>query len=239
MESLAGRLDVVDVDVVGERVQDPAPAVRLEAVRMLRSLSDDRSFDALSTAAGDPVEHVRTVARAALLDRRGLGLVGDLLRSLAQPARRRTARDLLVELGDTALEPMLDELETGDEAVRTEIGSVLRAAGHTPTMLQRLEGRDPRTRERALAGLEVVADADTVPAVCARLSDPVPAVRARAISVLEAVDDPRAIEPLREALVSDPDLDLVPAIEHALRSLGADDLDDHIIELRPQTPAES
>ncbi|MFA9565403.1 MAG: hypothetical protein ACERLM_11960, partial [Acidimicrobiales bacterium] len=32
------------------------------------------------------------------LDRRGPGLVDDLIRSLALPARRRTARDLLVEI---------------------------------------------------------------------------------------------------------------------------------------------
>ena len=87
-EALAGRLDAVDVDLVGERVQDPAPAVRLEAVRMLRSLSDDRSFDALLTAAGDPVEHVRTVARAALARP---SWAGPGRRPASQPCRRGTA----------------------------------------------------------------------------------------------------------------------------------------------------
>ena len=134
---------------------------------------------------------------------------------------------------------MLDALGTSDDVVRAEIGSVLSAAGHAPSLVQRLERRDRGDRERVLAGLEVAAATDSVAAVCARLSDPVPAVRARAIAVLEALEDPRAIEPLREALVSDPDLDLVPVIEQALRSLGADDLDDQIIELRPQTPVDS
>jgi HEAT repeat protein len=51
-------------------------------------------------------------------------------------------------------------------------------------------------------------------------------VRLRAVHTLAALGDRRALEPLREALVSDPDLELVTAIEGAIRRIDASDDDD-------------
>jgi HEAT repeat protein len=58
-----------------------------------------------------------------------------------------------------------------------------------------------------------------VPALIRRLQDPDPTVRARAAEILGDLGDARALEPLKRAFVSDPDMDVVAAIEPALRGL--------------------
>ena len=239
LDALGSRVDALDVDALAGRLQDPAPAVRLAAVRLLRALADDRSFGPLLSAAGDPVDHVRAVAREAVLDRRGPGLVDDLVAALSEPSRRRTARELLVELDADAIDGLLEALGTADSEVRAEIGSVLHAAGHGDELVRRLQSRDPNVRLEALLGIEALVDPSCVPVVSECLIDPVTTVRGRAAEVLATLGDPRAIEPLRRAMMSDPDLDLVPGIESALRSLGADELDDDVIELRPEMPVET
>jgi HEAT repeat protein len=74
-------------------------------------------------------------------------------------------------------------------------------------------------------GLEALGGVGAVPALVRRLLDPDAGIRALAARALGALGDGRAVEPLKQAFVSDPDMHVVSAIEPALRQLmaGLDD----------------
>jgi HEAT repeat protein len=86
-------------------------------------------------------------------------------------------------------------------------------------LLSDLSAARPERRAVAMRLLTVVRDASVVDAVAQRLSDPDPSLRAAAADLLGELGDRSAIEPLRIAFGSDPDMEVVAAIERAYRRL--------------------
>jgi HEAT repeat protein len=71
---------------------------------------------------------------------------------------------------------------------------------------------------------------EAVDALVKRLDDPDAEVRQMTAKVLGELGDPRAIEPLKRAFIADPDMDVVAAIEPALRRLTGPPADDEDTE---------
>jgi HEAT repeat protein len=207
------------IDQVGGRLQDPEGRVRMAAVDVLTGIEDDRTFRHLLRAAGDPSDEVRAAARSVILGRRSIFLARILVEALRDPSVRRTAAELLGAMEDLALPLLLEAVEGGDEPTRTAIGEALGAARAEPWLLGLLRDRDPARRRRAVVALGAMGAVGALALVADRLGDPDPAVRAAAAGTLGSFGDPRAVDPLKRAFATDPDMGVVAVIESALRGL--------------------
>jgi HEAT repeat protein len=128
---------------------DPAPVVRMAAIRALGARGDDSSFDALRDAAlSDGVEDVRLAALQALtsLKVRGAavrGIAADLLTD-ASPAVRREVASALGSLGKGRVSPQLLALVRSDT-----VASVRQAAAFS--VARSFVEEDRAAVQRALA----------------------------------------------------------------------------------------
>lgn len=225
LRNLLRRPDPQAVHAVGARLRDPDPEVRLMALHVLPKTDDDRVLLYFVDGAKDPSPEVRSFARDAVLAHSPDAVAPVLIKSLGFPSHRRAAADLLVEMGDQAVGHLTRALRDADPEVRLTIGQILSSAGAGPRLAWQLSHRDPEMRLLAVEGLGAVGSTQEVPALIERLHDPDGRVRARAATVLGELGEPAAIEPLKQAFVSDPDMDVVGAIEPALRRLTGEDSD--------------
>lgn len=210
------------LDAVGARLRDPEPAVRALALQVLESIEDERTLPYFVDGAKDPSPEVRRTAKAALLRHSSDAVIDLLLRALDFPTHRRAAADLLIEMGRPALERLTAVLLDATPQVARTIGEILIDADATSSLIGQLAHRDPEQRLRAVSGLGAIRAHQAVPALIERLRDPDASVRARAAKILGDIRDARAIEPLKRAFISDPDMSVVRAIEPALRRLTGD-----------------
>jgi HEAT repeat protein len=142
-----------------------------------------------------------------------------LLKALKFPTHRRAAADLLVELGEVSTDRMLAALPSATPEMRRAIGEILVASDSTARLISDMAHRSPQKRLRAVEGAGAMGAIEAVDALITRLDDPDAEVRQMTARVLGELGDPRAIEPLKRAFISDPDMDVVAAIEPALRRL--------------------
>lgn len=210
------------VDRVALRLRDPEAGVRVAAARVLAAIEDDRVVDHLMEAATDPAEEVRSVARGAVLARRSPAVARRLIEALGWATHRRAAGELLAEMPEVSRGLLLAALEEADDETRQAIGEALAGGAAERSLLAELEAPDPERRRSAVLGLEALGGAGAVPALVRRLLDPDAGIRALAARALGALGDGRAVEPLKRAFVSDPDMNVVSAIEPALRRLMTD-----------------
>lgn len=210
------------VDAVGARLRDPEPAVRALALQVLESIQDERTLPYFVDGAKDPSPEVRRTAKAALLRHSSDAVIDLLLRALDFPTHRRAAADLLIEMGRPAVERLTAALPDASPHVARTIGEILVGADATSSLIGQLAHREPEQRLRAVSGLGAIRSHQAVPALIERLRDPDASVRARTAKILGDLRDVRAIEPLKRAFISDPDMTVVRAIEPALRRLTGD-----------------
>lgn len=219
LRNTLGRPDPSVVHAVGARLRDPEPAVRALALEVLESIEDDRTLPFFVDGAKDPAPEVRRAAKDALLRHSSDAVIDLLLRALEFPTHRRAAADLLIELGRPAVERLTEALPGADPDVRRMIGEVLRDSDSQGLLIEELSHRDPARRLRAVSGLGAIRSQQAVPALIERIRDPDASVRAEVAKVLGRLGDRRAVEPLKKAFISDPDMEVVRAIEPALRKL--------------------
>jgi HEAT repeat protein len=99
----------------------------------------------------------------------------------------------------------------------------LRGAGITDRLVAELQAPAPDVRLRALELLALLHHTDAADPIAERLTDPDARVRALAATVLGDFGDNRAVERLRAAFGSDPDMEVVAAVERAYRQLVTDE----------------
>jgi HEAT repeat protein len=213
------------VDRVALRLRDPEATVRVTAARVLAATEDDRVVHHLLEAATDPSDEVRSMARGAVLARRSPAVARRLIEALGWATHRRAAGELLAEMPEVSRDLLLAALAEADDETREIIGEALAGGAAERSLLAQLEAPDPERRRGAVLGLEALGSAGAVPALVRRLLDPDAGIRALAARALGVLGDGRAVEPLKQAFVSDPDMHVVSAIEPALRRLmvGLDD----------------
>ncbi len=211
--------DPTAVDAVGQRLRDPETRVRAMALKVLKAIEDDRVLPFLLDGARDPSKEVRDSAREALLSHSSGSVVELLLKALKFPTHRRAAADLLVELGEVATDRLLAALTGATPEMRRAIGEILVSSESSSRLTENLSDRSPTKRLRAVEGLGAMGAVEAVDALITRLDDPDAEVRTTTAKILGELGDPRAIEPLKRAFIADPDMDVVAAIEPALRRL--------------------
>jgi HEAT repeat protein len=219
--ALSRRPSPAALDPAGSRLRDPETTVRALAVGVLRQIEDDHALPYLLDASRDPEEQVNRTAREAILSRRSAAVVDLLVRSLGRPTHRRVASELLVAMGPEVLGILVAALDEADPQTRRAIGEILAAVGAEEWLAERLQDRRSDQRRRAVEALGSMGAEGSIPALIGRLDDPDPTIRARVADILGELGDHRALEPLKRAFVSDPDMDVVSAIEPALRSLAS------------------
>ncbi|MGH2754513.1 MAG: HEAT repeat domain-containing protein [Actinomycetota bacterium] len=219
LQALLAHPGPIDVDAIGERLRDPETKVRSMAVALLAKIEDNRSLPYLLDGIRDPSNEVREAARQALLSRSPESVVELLLRALKYPSHRRVAADLLVDMGDLAIDSLLASLPDVPPELRGMVGDILVQGHATHKLVTDLEDRDPKRRLLAVLGLGAMQAIEAVEALITRLNDPDAQVRAATVRVVADFGDPRAVQPLRRAFVHDPDMEVVGLIEQALREI--------------------
>jgi HEAT repeat protein len=209
------------VDAVGARLRDPVVEVRAVAAGVLSAMPDDRVVPYLLEAAADAADQVRAVGHEGILARSSPSVAEVLMGALGVSSQRRAASELLADMFEESREPLVGALSDADEPTRRAIGDCLAAAGAEEWLTGRLEDPSPQRRRDAVLALGSMRSTRAVPALVERLGDPDPGVRRMAARVLGELGDDRALEPLKQAFVSDPDMDVVAEIEPALRRISA------------------
>ncbi|HEX9824578.1 MAG TPA: HEAT repeat domain-containing protein [Actinomycetota bacterium] len=217
LEELRGRPDDVPLDAVSARLTDPDPATRRRAVEILGEIPEEPVMLQLLDAMQDPSEDVRGAARAVFERRRSDSLVRLLRQELPQPKRGRAAAVLLSELGEVDM--LIRAMADADPETRALIREVLEAGGVTERLIADLSDPHPDLRLAAADRLGVMRAMRAVPDLVRRLEDPDPRVRTNAAGALGAIGESSAIQPLKQALIADPDPGVVESLVQALRQL--------------------
>jgi HEAT repeat protein len=226
VEALAGFHGVTEehtIRAVGDRVSDPDPAVRTRAVEVLSGLEGELSATYLLDACKDPDEEVRRAAETALLSDGSETVARVLVKGLSSPTHRRIARNLIARIGEIAIKPLVAGLSDAEPEIAEVIGAVLTDASADAMLVEDLGARAVDKRLAALDGLLAMKAIDHVGEIAARLEDPVTEVRVKVAEVLGGLGDGGALEPLKRAFVSDPNMEVVAALEQALRRLTEQD----------------
>ncbi|HXF74175.1 MAG TPA: HEAT repeat domain-containing protein, partial [Actinomycetota bacterium] len=207
------------VPALGRSLGDPDPEVRAGAVRALGVIDDEAVLGFLVTALRDPDPQVRRTASEVLTEWSSPAVAKRLAEILENPELRGQARDLLVKMGPSAVELLVDVLLQASPAVRPEIGQLLERIAGRERFVERLSSVDPDQRLRGLQALAAIGGGDLVPALLRALSDPDERVRVLAAELLGEAGDASAVEPLRRTSLSDPVPEVTRAAERALGRL--------------------
>ncbi|MEX2533278.1 MAG: HEAT repeat domain-containing protein [Nitriliruptoraceae bacterium] len=210
-----------DVTAVALRaMDDPEASVRARAAAVLIRSDDESALKRGIGALDDTSVEVREAVAQAARDTRSTALIELLMTELDRPAHQAVAAELLVTRNDVA-DLLCDELVANeqDESRQAVLVDALRSAGHTKRLIEELRHQDPSVRQRALRRLGPLAGAEEVTAVADRLSDPDPNVRIDAAHLLKFIGGPEAGQALQNAFASDPNMDVVAAIEQAYRTM--------------------
>lgn len=180
-------------------LKDERWRVREHAVKALGDIKDANAVDGLILVCRDRDGAVKSAAAEAL------GKIGDpkavpaLVRLFRDSSKivRETAGTALVTIGRPSVDPLIESMHDKDFVVRCHAA---RALGGMTTDYQ--------------IGRSWVRDDKVVEVLCAALKDPDRAVREDATIALGMIGDPRAIDPLIEAMKDG------AVKRHAIASLG-------------------
>ena len=215
--SLARLRDPSAVGALGKALGDPDPEVRMGVVRALGVIDDESVLGLLVTALNDPDDRVRGVTSEVLTEWSSPAVAKRLAGVLAIPALRESAAELLLRMGSSAVELLIDVLRQGHAEVTSTVGELLRRIVGAEGFLAQTSDVDPGRRLRAIEALAAIGGPGALEALLARLSDPDEGVRIRAAQLLGRMGDPRAREALSLAATSDP----VPEVAAAAREAHA------------------
>ncbi|MBS3940217.1 MAG: HEAT repeat domain-containing protein [Actinobacteria bacterium] len=223
LEALGSHAGVTALAPVLAALRDPEPSVRASAVRVLADFEDDAAIPHVVGALDDPAPLVRD-AVVEVLGRHGSPQVAALLLGhLDRPAHQTTVAQLLARMGPAATEALLARIPDADRTQRIVLLQALRAAGITDRLTGELQAPAPDVRLRALELLALLHHTEAADSIADRLTDPDARVRALAATILGDFGDDRAIDCLRAAFGSDPDMEVVAAVERAFRQLVTDE----------------
>ena len=217
--SLARLRDPSAAGALGKALGDPDPEVRMGVVRALGVIDDESVLGLLVTALNDPDERVRGVTSEVLTEWSSPAVAKRLAGVLAIPALRESAADLLLRMGPSAVELLIDVLLQGHAEVTSTVGELLGRIVGADGFLAQAGDVDPDRRLRAIEALAAIGGPGVLETLLARLSDPDERVRIRAAQLLGRLGDPRAREGLSLAATSDPVPEVATAAREALATL--------------------
>ncbi len=195
----AAELGASVVDRLLKCLKDERWRVREHAAKACGDIRDGRAVDLLIVACRDRDGAVKAAAAEALgkiRDPKAVPTLAKLFRDTSKIVRE-TAGTALVTIGEPSVDALIESLRDKDFVVRCH-GA--RALGGMTNDYQ--------------YGRSWVKDARVVDALCDALKDPDRAVREDATIALGMIGDPRAIEPLMEAMKDG------AVKRHAIMSLG-------------------
>jgi HEAT repeat protein len=198
---------------------DPDVEVRVEAVRGLSEIDDDDVLDSLISALKDPEVRVRDVAGQALVRWRSAAVAKRLAMALGDPSLRRSAGEVLAQMGTAAVDPLVDLLSERGAEVGPIVGQLLRDLVGPDLFLERLSSMDPDERRHAAEALGAMGGEAGLDGLARALSDPVEGIRIRAVTLMGESRDPRAFEAVKRTFLGDPVQEVVAAAEEALQKL--------------------
>jgi len=219
------------LDILIWALKDEYFATRMNAARILGEMRSNKAVLHLKRALDDPEECVSYEAAAALAEigskEAKLALVHGL-ESRFLVTRKETAGALerfhwkppdtyhavlflsakedwvgLVRLKGAGIDPLAQEFEEREGAVRTSIGEALKIAGDlaTESLIRLLKGPDPDVRRRAASLLGDIRDKRAVEALISALADIDDHVSGNAALSLGKIGDARAVNPLGRWLI--------------------------------------
>lgn len=217
LTALRGNPGQVSSEAVADRLLDPDPSARELAVEVLGEAEDDAVLLRLLDAMHDPADQVRHMAREVFERRRSDSLVRLLRQEMSDPKHGRAAASLLADLGE--LDLMIRAMADADPETRAMVREVLDEVGVTDRLIADLGDPHPDLRRSAAERLGTMRAGRAIGDLAQRLQDPDTQVRVNAAGALGEIGDASAISALKQALVSDPNPDVVEALVRALRRL--------------------
>jgi HEAT repeat protein len=217
--SLARLRDPSAAGALGKALGDPDPEVRLGAVRALGVIDDESVLGFLVSALNDPDVRVRQVTSEVLTEWSSPAVAKRLAGVLAVPSLRESAAELLLKMGPSAVELLIDVLRQGHLEVTSTVGSLLQRIVGLDEFVAQTGNADPDRRMRAMEAIGAIGGPPAVDALLARLSDPDERVRIRSAQLLGRLRDGRAREPLSMVATSDPVPEAAAAAREALAAL--------------------
>jgi HEAT repeat protein len=185
------------VPALTRSLSDPQADVRVEAVRALGMVDDGSVLEVLISALQDPEVRVREMAAEALLRWRSPSVARTLAEQLATPDLRRPVGEVLVRMGETAVDPLVRSVMDGDPETASAAASLLAKLTGAERFVADLASRDPEVRLRSVRVLGALGGPTASEALLGALADPDQRVRNRSVALLGSLGDPRAVGPLR------------------------------------------
>jgi HEAT repeat protein len=213
-----GRLrDRSAVAALGNALGDPDAEVRSGAIRALGVIDDEAVLSYLVAALQDPDQSVRETASHVLTGWSSPAVAKRLAGVLTVPSLRESATDLLLRIGPTSVELLIDVLRQGTPELRGTVGPLLNSLVGVGEFVRRMDSLEPDRRLRAAEALGAIGGPEAVDTLVEALSDPDEHVRQRAAQLLGALGDARTA-PAVAGLLDDPVPEVVAAAREALET---------------------
>ncbi len=219
-ESLALMRSPAAVTALGKALGDPDPEIRMGSVRALGVIDDEAVLGFLVSALKDPDVRVRQVASEVLTQWSSPAVAKRLAGVLSVPNLREAAAELLVKMGPSAVELLIDVLLQADASVVPTVGQLLQKIVGLDGFMERLGSMDPDQRLRASEAVGTISGPAAVDALMRTLSDPDERIRLRSVELMARIGDPRALEAIKRVFLGDPVPEVVAAAEEAVARLG-------------------
>ena len=218
--SLARLRDPSAVPGLGRALADPDPDVRIAAVKALGVIDNEAVLGFLVSALQDPEPGVQRVASEVLTQWSSPAVAKRLAGVLAAPGLRAAATELLVKIGPSSVELLIDVLLHGAPEVGPVVGDLLRNIVGLGELVGRLGSMEADARLRAVEAIGAISGPEAVDALVEVLSDPDERIRVRSTQLLAKLGDPRAAEAIARTVLQDSVPEVAAAAEVAVARLG-------------------
>jgi HEAT repeat protein len=207
------------VKALGASLSDPDATVRVAAVRSLGVIDSEAVLGFLVMALQDPSTDVREAASQVLTEWSSPAVARRLAGVLATPALEQQATDLLVKMGSSATELLVDVLLHSRPEMRPKVGRLLERIVGTDHFAARLGSTDPHQRRRSMIAVGGIGGPSAVEIALGALGDPDQGVRIAALEALGELGDPRTADQVARCSESDPVPEVVEAARQAVAKL--------------------
>ncbi|HKZ76533.1 MAG TPA: HEAT repeat domain-containing protein, partial [Actinomycetota bacterium] len=218
--SLARLRDPSAVPGLGKALADPDPDVRIGVVKALGVIDNEAVLGFLVSALQDPEGGVQRVASEVLTQWSSPAVAKRLAGVLAAPGLRAAATELLVKIGPSSVELLIDVLLHGAPEVGPVVGDLLRNIVGLGELVGRLGSMEADARLRAVEAIGAIGGPEAVDALVEVLSDPDERIRIRSTQLLAKLGDPRAAEAIARTVLQDSVPEVAAAAEVAVARLG-------------------
>jgi hypothetical protein len=201
-------------------LRDPDPGVRSGAVKALGVIDNEGVLGFLVSALQDPEPAVQGVASEVLTQWSSPAVAKRLAGVLAAPGLRAAATELLVKIGPSSVELLIDVLLHGAPEVGPVVGDLLRNIVGLGELVGRLGSMEADARLRAVEAIGAIGGPEAVDALVEVLSDPDERIRVRSTQLLAKLGDPRAAEAIARTVLQDSVPEVAAAAEVAVARLG-------------------